>query len=286
MAGFLEVKKEWKCFGGTLKQLTHQSEAVGTPMRFSIFLPPQAESSPVPVLYYLSGLTCTDENFTQKGGAYRLASKLGIAVVAPDTSPRGAGIEGEDSGWDFGTGAGFYLNALQPGWKDHYRMYDYITKELVEIVCSNFPVDPNRKSITGHSMGGHGALTIAFKNPSAYKSVSAFAPICHPINCPWGDKAFTGYLGTDKELWKEYDATILMKEKGPFPSFSDILIDQGAADDFLAANQLQPEALQAACAEKNQKVSVRMQEGYDHSYFFIASFMEDHIQFHADALHS
>eukprot|EP00638_Chattonella_subsalsa_P001178 CAMPEP_0117756960 /NCGR_PEP_ID=MMETSP0947-20121206/14425_1 /TAXON_ID=44440 /ORGANISM="Chattonella subsalsa, Strain CCMP2191" /LENGTH=286 /DNA_ID=CAMNT_0005576719 /DNA_START=147 /DNA_END=1007 /DNA_ORIENTATION=- len=281
----LELKNQWKSFGGWAKQYTHQSTATGTSMRFTVYLPPQSENGPVPVLYYLSGLTCTDENFTQKAGAHRCAAANGLAIVAPDTSPRGANVEGEDEGWDFGTGAGFYLDATTEKWSANYRMYQYITQELVDLVNSNFPVDASKKSICGHSMGGHGALTIAFKNPDAYKSVSAFSPICHPINCPWGQKAFAGYLGDDTETWKNYDATVLMKEKGPF-GFANILIDQGTDDSFYKGdvNQLQPEALEEACKEKGQNISVRMQEGYDHSYFFISSFIEDHINFHAQFL--
>lgn len=271
----------WKACGGWFKQYTHESTTVKTKMRFTVFLPPQSEKYSVPALYFLSGLTCTDENFVQKAFAQKAAAAQGIALIAPDTSPRGASIEGEEESWDFGTGAGFYLSATEPKWANNYQMYDYVTKELPAIVEANFPIKPGYQSICGHSMGGHGALTIAMKNPEKYRSVSAFAPICHPMDVPWGVKAFTGYLGDNREAWKEYDATVLLKEKGPFP-FS-ILVDQGTADKFLA-DQLRPEALQEAAQVTKQALTLRYQEGYDHSYFFISSFIEDHINFHAPFL--
>lgn len=239
----------------------------------------------LPVIYYLSGLTCTDENVIQKGFAHHFASKRNVCVVAPDTSPRGANIEGEDESWDFGTGAGFYLDATADKWKNNYRMYTYITSELPTLLQTAFGnfINIEKASIMGHSMGGHGALTIGMKNPTKYKSVSAFAPICHPINCPWGKKAFSNYLGSeDEEAWKEYDATCLMSERGPFPW--KILVDQGGGDDFLTGGQLQPEALEKVMAEKKQEGSVEIHADYDHSYFFISSFMEKHVNFHADAL--
>jgi len=283
----VEMKSENKAFGGRVQKWTHASEYTKTPMTFSVFLPPQVASSaqPAPVLYYLSGLTCTDDNFTQKAGAQRAAAEHGIVLVAPDTSPRGAAIEGEDDSYDFGSGAGFYVDATVQKWAGHYNMYSYITKELPSIISANFPVDGTRVGITGHSMGGHGALTIALKNPGMFKSVSAFAPICNPTKCPWGEKAFTGYLGT-VGAGKEHDATELMLAQGPFPGFADILIDQGTADNFYSGqvNQLLPEKFLEACKTKGQKCTVRMQTGYDHSYYFMASFIDDHIGFHAKYL--
>jgi len=274
-------------FGGQVQKWTHASEATATPMTFSVFLPPQAAEAGarVPVLYYLSGLTCTDDNFTQKACAQRAASLHGIALVAPDTSPRGAGVEGEDESYDFGSGAGFYVDATVEKWAGHYKMYSYITKELPALINASFPVDGSRVGITGHSMGGHGALTIALRNPEMFKSVSAFSPICNPTKCPWGEKAFTGYLGS-VAAGAEHDATELMRTKGPFPSFSDILIDQGAADNFYSGqvNQLLPENFLEACQSKGQTCTVRKQEGYDHSYFFIASFIDEHIAYHAKYL--
>ncbi|CAM9997369.1 unnamed protein product [Ascophyllum nodosum] len=257
-------------------------------MTSTVFLPPWVSTdAPVPVLYYLSGLTCTDENFIQKAGAQRTAALRGIALVAPDTSPRGAGVAGEDDGWDFGTGAGFYVDATESKWKENYRMYEYVTKELPEIV-STFPIDTSRASLCGHSMGGHGALVVAFRNPQKYRSVSGFSAICNPVNCPWGKKAFGGYLGADEATWREYDATELMRRDGPFPSLGKILLDQGSGDGFLTGKflrgQLNPEALVKVCEEKEQPIEMRMQEGYDHSYFFISTFMEDHVNFHADRL--
>merc|ERR1719356_1186891 len=271
-------------FGGLVQKWTHQSSATSTPMTFSVFLPLQAlAGEKVPILYYLSGLTCTDDNVTQKACAQRAAAQHGLALVLPDTSPRGAGIEGEDDSYDFGSGAGFYVDATVDKWAKNYRMYTYITEELPKIINSNFSVDPARVGITGHSMGGHGALTIALKNPGTFKSVSAFSPICNPTQCPWGDKAFTGYLGS-VDAGKAHDATEIMLASGPFPSYADILIDCGVADNFYTGKQLLPENFVEACKSKGQKVTLRMQEGYDHSYFFIASFMDDHIAFHAEAL--
>ena len=235
------------------------------------------------MLYYLSGLTCTDDNFTTKAGAQRAAAAHGIALVAPDTSPRGAGSPGEDDNWDFGTGAGFYVDATTPGFTEHYNMYSYITAELPELINSQFNVDPARKSICGHSMGGHGSLMAALKNPGMYKSASAFSAICNPMNCPWGTKAFTGYLGEDKEAWKGYDASVLAAAyAGPKLS---LLLDQGGADEFLEKKQLLPEVLvEAAAPNAALDVELRMQPGYDHSYYFIATFIEDHINFAATFL--
>jgi S-formylglutathione hydrolase len=247
-------------------------------MRFGVFLPPAAQTRPVPVLYWLSGLTCTEENFVVKAGAQRVAAELGIALVVPDTSPRGLGIPGESASYDFGLGAGFYVDATEAPWSKGYRMYSYVAKELPTVVAAAFPIDPSRAGIFGHSMGGHGALTIALKNPGSYKSVSTFAPICSPMRCPWGEKALAGYLGTDRAQWREYDATALIAERGW--SGPQILVDQGTDDPF-RADQLKPELLEAACNESNVPLDLRMQDGYDHSYFFIASFIDDHLRFHA-----
>ncbi|CAN0098212.1 unnamed protein product, partial [Phaeothamnion confervicola] len=224
----LEVKGEWKTFGGWLRRYAHMSSSTKTTMTFSVFLPPAAETKKVPALYYLSGLTCTDENFTQKAGAQRAAAARGVALIAPDTSPRGAGVPGEDDSWDFGTGAGFYVDATAAPWRDNYRMYSYVTEELPAIVADHFPaVASGPASIFGHSMGGHGALTVAFKEPTRWRSVSAFAPICHPTDCPWGKKALGGYLGEgDPAAWEEHDATLLMRRRGPFPTLGKILVDQ------------------------------------------------------------
>ncbi len=248
-------------------------------MNFSIFLPPQAESGNVPVLYWLSGLTCTDENFVQKAGAQRYATQYGVAIVAPDTSPRGDGVPDDpDGAYDFGLGAGFYVNATQDPWQKHYQMYDYISDELPALIAAEFPVDTSHCGIFGHSMGGHGALTIGVKNPSLFRSISAFAPICSPMNCPWGEKALGHYLGGNKEAWKAYDACELIRHAGEVDQ--PILVDQGSADNFLD-DQLKPALLRTACDEAGRVLDLRLQTGYDHSYFFMASFMEDHIRFHA-----
>ncbi len=272
-----------KSFGGTQYVYQHESTETGTPMRFGVFVPPQAAAGKVPALYWLSGLTCTEENFIVKAGAQRVAAELGIIIIAPDTSPRGLGYAGEDDSYDFGTGAGFYLDALREPWSKGYRMYSYVTQELPALVNANFAVDPARVGIFGHSMGGHGALTIAMKNPSVFRSVSAFAPICAPSQVPWGQKVFLQYLGDDRATWAPYDATALVATtgwQGP-----PLLIDQGEADDFLA-EQLKPQLLAAAAKEHGVPVELRMQSGYDHSYFFIASFMEDHLRFHANNLNA
>ena len=275
----IENVSQTKVFGGWHKQYTHESSSLNCQMRFAMFLPPNAtKSHPVPVLYWLSGLTCSDENFMQKAGAFRMAAELGIAIVAPDTSPRGEGVA-DDENYDLGQGAGFYLNATQAPWSQHYFMYDYITKELPAIIENNFPVS-DVKSISGHSMGGHGALTIGLKNAAQYRSISAFSPISNPIQCPWGQKAFTAYLGTDIENWKQYDASELLKQ-GPSPLA--ILVDQGDADGFLS-EQLKPELLVAAANKHDSELTLRMQPGYDHSYYFISSFIDDHLNFHAKYL--
>tara|TARA_R110001583_G_scaffold3657_1_gene22667 strand:- start:220 stop:1059 length:840 start_codon:yes stop_codon:yes gene_type:complete len=265
-----------KSFGGWHKQYSHRSETLNCSMRFAIYLPPQASNGQkVPVLYWLSGLTCSDENFMQKAGAQRIAAELGIAIVAPDTSPRGEGVA-DDEGYDLGQGAGFYVDATQTPWNRHYRMYDYVVNELPQLIESTFPVS-DRRAIAGHSMGGHGALTIALRNPQRYRSVSAFSPISNPMNCPWGKKALAAYLGKDTHTWRDYDASVLMRaatQKVP------ALVDQGEADDFLA-EQLKPERLEAAANASDYPLELRRHEGYDHSYYFIASFIEEHLRFHA-----
>lgn len=268
-----------KSFGGWHKQYSHVSSTLNCTMRFAIFLPPQASTgAKVPVLYWLSGLTCTDENFMQKASAQRLATELGIAIVAPDTSPRGEDVA-DDDGYDLGKGAGFYVNATQAPWNRHYQMYDYVVNELPELIESMFPVSDQR-SIAGHSMGGHGALVIALRNAERYQSVSAFSPITNPINCPWGQKAFTAYLGSDTSTWREYDASLLMRDaQQQVPA----LVDQGEADNFLV-EQLKPEVLVAAASASDYPLELRSHEGYDHSYYFIASFIEDHLRFHAKHL--
>uniref|UniRef100_A0A8C2MAB2 S-formylglutathione hydrolase n=2 Tax=Cricetulus griseus TaxID=10029 RepID=A0A8C2MAB2_CRIGR len=273
-----------RCFGGLQKVFEHDSVELKCKMRFAVYLPPQAESGKCPALYWLSGLTCTEQNFISKSGFQQAASEHGLVVIAPDTSPRGCNIKGEDDSWDFGTGAGFYVNATEDPWKTNYRMYSYVTEELPQLINANFPVDPQRMSIFGHSMGGHGALICALKNPGKYKSVSAFAPICNPVLCPWGKKAFSGYLGPDQSKWKAYDATSLVTSYSG--SQIDILIDQGKDDEFLSNGQLLPDNFIAACTEKKIPVVFRLQEGYDHSYYFIATFITDHIRHHAKYLNA
>ncbi|PWC76256.1 S-formylglutathione hydrolase [Azospirillum sp. TSH64] len=277
----LTTLSETRVFGGRLKRVRHQSAAVDCEMTFAIFLPPQVESgAAVPVFYWLSGLTCTDENFTQKAGAFRVAAELGLAIVAPDTSPRGEGVPGDpDNSWDFGLGAGFYVDATEQPWAGHYRMHDYVTRELPALIEANYPVT-DKRSVAGHSMGGHGALVCALKHPGFYKAVSAFAPIVNPAAVPWGEKAFGRYLGPDRDRWLEWDACALIEtatERLP------ILIDQGDRDGFLEA-QLKPETLVAAAEAVGHPVTLRMQPGYDHSYFFISTFIEDHLRHHAAAL--
>lgn len=275
----IENISQAKVSNGWHKQYTHDSRTLNCAMRFAIFLPPNAsKSNPVPVLYWLSGLTCTDENFMQKAGAFRKAAELGIAIVAPDTSPRGDDVA-DDEGYDLGKGAGFYLNATQKPWSNHYHMYDYVTQELPSIIEEHFPVT-TAKSISGHSMGGHGALTIGLKNADQYRSISAFSPISNPIACPWGQKAFNAYLGSDVESWKQYDASELLKTA---PSALPILVDQGDADGFLV-EQLMPNALIEAAKLHDSPLDLRLQPGYDHSYYFISSFIEEHLIFHSSYL--
>ncbi|HEU4536702.1 MAG TPA: S-formylglutathione hydrolase [Polyangiaceae bacterium] len=276
----IETLSEQPCFGGSVGFYRHDSRACGLPMRLAVFRPPQASRGPVPVLYYLAGLTCTEETFMAKAGAQRLAAELGLMLVAPDTSPRGAGAPGEDADWDFGTGAGFYLDATRDPWSKHYRMYSYVTDELPALVAASFPARPDRQGIFGHSMGGHGALVCGLRNPDKYRSISAFAPIGAPSQCPWGEKAFGGYLGPDREAWRAYDASELVKAS-QHPG--TILVDQGTSDKFLAP-QLKPEIFEAACREAGQRLTLRRHEGYDHSYYFIATFVDDHLRHHAAAL--
>ncbi len=272
---------EQKAFGGVQGVYKHAASETACDMDFSVFMPPQADHGPVPVVYYLSGLTCTQENVTTKGGFQRYAAEHGLAVVCPDTSPRGAGYAGEDDDYDFGTGAGFYVDATELPWSGMYRMYSYVTSELPKVLADNFAIDTVRAGIFGHSMGGHGALIIALRNPDAYRSVSAFAPIVAPMQCPWGEKALAGYLGEDRETWRDYDATDLIRSGRSFDG--TILIDQGTADNFLA-EQLKPELFVAACKETGQAVELQLQDGYDHSYYLMATFMGDHIDHHARAL--
>lgn len=278
----LETISEQRSFGGVQGFYKHASSTNNGAMKFAVYKPPQAEHNAVPVLYYLAGLTCTEETFVIKGGAQRLASQLGIMLVAPDTSPRNTGIDGEASDWEFGAGAGFYVDATQAPYSTFFNMYSYVTKELPQIVGENFPADMNRESIFGHSMGGHGALTIALKHPNRYKSVSAFAPIVAPSQVHWGRKALPRYLGDDRKAWADYDATQLVA-RGIFPG--EILIDQGEADKFLA-DELRPQIFEEAAKKAGQKLTLRMQPGYDHSYYFISTFMDDHLKHHAAALHA
>ena len=272
----IEIISANKSFGGWHKQYSHQSTSLKCPARFAIYLPPQAcENNKVPVLYWLSGLTCTDENFMQKAGAQKLAAELGIAIVAPDTSPRGDNVA-NDSGYDLGQGAGFYVNATQAPWSEHYRMYDYVLEELPALIEATFPVTDQR-AVAGHSMGGHGALVLGLRNPDRFRSMSAFSPITNPVNIPWGRKAFTAYLGTDTADWADYDASLLMRDA---KDFIPALVDQGKADDFLV-EQLKPEALLEAAQHSDFPLQLNQHEGYDHSYYFIASFIEEHLRFHA-----
>ncbi|CAL1683970.1 unnamed protein product [Lasius platythorax] len=275
-----------KIFGGWQKVYSHNSTELGCKMKFAVYLPPQVEEGPVPVIYWLSGLTCTEANFSEKAGAQKYAANYGVLLVIPDTSPRGLNIPGEDDSYDFGSGAGFYVDATREPWKKNYRMYSYVTKELPALVNKEFATLPDRQSIMGHSMGGHGALICALKNPEQFKTVSAFAPISNPILCPWGKKAFSGYLGgpEDNVAWKEWDATELAKKYNGPPL--DILIDQGKEDQFLKQDQLLPENLLNAAKDNGIALVLRFQDGYDHSYYFIATFIEDHFKHHIKYLKS
>lgn len=275
----LNLISENRCFGGTVGSYSHHSETCNSEMRFAVYQPPQVTSEPVPVLYFLSGLTCTEETFMIKAGAQRFAAEYGLMLVAPDTSPRNTGIEGEDDDWDFGSGASFYVDATVEPWRSHYQMYSYVVHELPALILEHFPVT-EQQGIFGHSMGGHGALVCALRNRDRYKSVSAFAPIAAPMLCPWGQKAFTHYLCSDKESWSAYDASVLVREA---KYNRNILIDQGTADQFLA-EQLLPNVFEQACAAVDQPLTLRFHEGYNHSYYFIATLIEDHIRHHAAAL--
>ncbi|MBQ0920258.1 S-formylglutathione hydrolase [Hydrogenophaga aromaticivorans] len=280
----LELVSEHGCFGGVQRFYKHASSEIGLPMRFALFLPPQAlAGQKVPLLTFLAGLTCTEETFSMKAGAQRLAAQLGLALLMPDTSPRNTGVDSEDHHWDFGVGAGFYLDATQAPWSGHWCMESYLLKELLPAVTAEFQLDSKRQGLFGHSMGGHGALTLALRHPGVFQSLSAFAPICAPTKCPWGHKAFTGYLGQDESIWAEHDASLLMAQQKTAPYPGGILIDQGLADKFLA-EQLYPEAIEAACAQAGQPLTLRRHAGYDHGYYFIGTFMEDHLRHHAQAL--
>lgn len=278
----MELKSTHRCFGGTLSYYSHAATTTQCEMNFSVFLPVQAQEGNCPALYYLAGLTCTEDNFTAKAGAYQKAAEIGLILIAPDTSPRGDHVPDED-GWDFAKGAGFYVDATQEPWDKNYNMYSYITDELYTLGLDNFPIDQNRIGIFGHSMGGHGALTIYLKNKDKYKSVSAFAPIVSPMNCPWGHKALGNYIGDDRENWANYDACALLKQGGDASDAKEILIDQGLGDPFLES-QLMPELFEKACAEVNQKLMLRRHVGYDHGYFFISTFMDDHLDHHMNIL--
>lgn len=281
----METIGEHAAFGGKVGYYRHSSRVTRCDMQFSVFVPPQAAQGPVPVLTWLSGLTCNEETFMIKAGAQRVAAELGLMLVAPDTSPRGDDVPDDpQQAYDFGLGAGFYLNATQSPWDRHYHMYDYVTRELPETVFENFPGDAKRQGIFGHSMGGHGALTIGLRNPQTYHSVSAFAPICSPSNCPWGHKALGNYLGEDRSAWRDYDACEIVKDLQEIPA-QPILVDQGLADQFLA-DELNPELFEATCKARGVSLDLRRHPGYDHGYFFIATFMEDHLRHHAGILGS
>jgi S-formylglutathione hydrolase len=278
----LNLLSEHACYGGVQRFYRHESSETQGPMKFSAYLPPQAHSAAVPVLYFLSGLTCNEETFCIKSHAQRFAAELGIMLISPDTSPREPRIPGDADHWDFGYSAGFYVDASEAPWSRNYRMYSYVTRELPQIVAAQLPAKPNATGIFGHSMGGHGALTLALRNPTQYKSVSAFSPIAAPMQSPWGKKAFSHYFGGNLQLWREHDATELVARQ-PYPGL--ILIDQGAADPYLAA-ELMPEKFAAAAKQSGQRLELRMQSGYDHGYYFIQTFMADHLRHHAEQLHA
>lgn len=275
----IKTRSAQRCFGGTQGFYAHASSATGTEMKFGVYVPPHAEGARLPALYYLAGLTCTEETFAIKAGAQRLAAELGLVLITLDTSPRGLELPGDSASWDFGVGAGFYLDATEAPWAANYRMYSYVVDELPQLIEASFPVD-DRRGIFGHSMGGHGALVIALRNPTRYRSVSAFAPIANPIAVPWGEKAFGNYLGADRARWEAYDASLLLARA---PYAHDLLVDQGLDDQFLAS-QLHPEALEAAASQAHQRLTLRRHAGYDHSYWFIQSFVGDHLAWHAERL--
>ena len=280
----IETLSETGCFGGRIGFYRHASSSNHCDMQFSVFVPPQAADRKVPVLTFLSGLTCTEENFMVKSGAQRVAAELGLMLVSPDTSPRGEGVPDDpDDDYDFGLAAGFYLNATQEPWSQHYHMYDYITQELPGVVFGNFPGDESRHGLTGHSMGGHGALTIGLRNPGMYRSLSAFAPICTTLHSPWGQKALGYYLGNDQSTWHDHDACEVARSVSDPSVYDGILVDQGADDPFLV-EQLKPELLQSACAESGLPLELRIHEGYDHGYYFISTFIEEHLRHHAERL--
>jgi S-formylglutathione hydrolase len=276
----MRVLSEQRCFDGVMGFYAHPSEECGVEMRFAVFQPPQTAHGSAPVVTYLAGLTCTEETFMIKAGAQRVAAELGLMLVAPDTSPRGAGIPGEDSEWDFGVGAGFYVDATEAPWSRHYRMYSYVTRELPGLIAEHFPARADRHGIFGHSMGGHGALVCALRNPDRYRSVSALAPISAPSQVPWGEKAFSRYLGADRARWEDYDASALIRRR-PIPQ--TLLVDQGLDDKFLD-DQLRPDLLEAACRAAGQRLDLRRRPGYDHSYYFIQTFVEEHLRHHAGVL--
>jgi S-formylglutathione hydrolase len=280
----IETVSETRCFGGTQGTYRHASESTRCEMQFAVFVPPQAAEAPVPVVTFLSGLTCTEDNFMTKAGAQRYAAELGIMLVAPDTSPRGEDIPDDpDGAWDFGLGAGFYLNATQEPWTQHYRMYDYVMCDLQAAVFDHFPGDAGRQGLTGHSMGGHGALTIGLRHPDVFRSLSALAPISTTLHSPWGQKALGRYLGGDRQAWHDYDASEVARNVSGADRFGTILVDQGLADPFLT-EQLQPERLEAACAESGLSLELRRHDGYDHGYYFIATFIGDHLRHHLAVL--
>jgi len=279
----LRLISEHACFGGVQRFFEHAAQEIGLPMRFSLYLPPQAAEARVPAVVYLAGLTCNEETFAMKAGAQRVAAELGLALIAPDTSPRGAGVPGESADWDFGAGASFYLDATEAPWAAHYRMESYLTKELIRVVAMGQPIDASRIGIFGHSMGGHGALTLALRHPALFKSVSALAPICAPTQCPWGQKAFAGYLGPDTGRWAVHDASALMSQRTSPLCAGTILIDQGLADKFLAT-QLHPHLFELACAKAQQALTLRRHAGYDHGYYFVSSFVGEHLAHHAKIL--
>ena len=285
MSDALELLSAHAAFGGAQRFYRHASNEIGLPMKFSVYLPPKAVAGEkVPALVYLAGLTCTEETFMTKAGAQRLAAELGLALIAPDTSPRGANLPGEAESWDFGVGAGFYLDATTRPWGLHWRMESYLIEELLPLVGRKLPIDLERVGVFGHSMGGHGALTLALRHPGRFKSVSAFAPIANPTQCAWGRKAFTGYLGEDETSWAAHDASLLMAAQKSAPYPAGILVDQGLADKFLMEKQLLPEAFEAACAQAGQPLTLRRQPGYDHGYYFIQTFIDDHLRHHAAQL--